>query len=726
MGLFSKKVVVSEETSELEQLSIDVKKLLGADNKVSELLDQYSVNKYINPFDTEENLIHFIRTVISNPKLKTRDFEKVFIEAGDIYRDIKKYGYTFDDTLIHFFEINGLYENNLISLEIMAAFEYVENYFSVMSMISKYDVAVNNMDETIRLILAISMLTPNDIELRSMLAYFFKTSSLTGDYHTSVDEFIDFAKKKAGVYDELDEKYLAKMELLVKRANDVIDRFKGEEQRISTMKGELTVLRSSVEKVIATFNDSLTNFDKKLALITEKYESNLEQSYLERYAALKNDYEALLEKLTQNAGLEARKIAKDAVSKIEKDAQALASVRDSYETSTSLSIEQLNEMKREATSEVRKGLEEIRNIIEGAGITSPEDLKKINELLKNVGNIPSSTETPTVITAPTIVHGDILAPGAAITSKEQGIPIPDVITSFDASIKFDKRYKEVMERKRRLEEQGFVFNNVIDDCLYFILANKPIYLFGPSGTGKNYFVKQLSEIFKIPYVNIGYIMEEYELIGGRTATGAYAPSNFYECWRNGYIAFCDELDNGVPQATVKLNGFMDNDNNATYNFPVIGFVERHPNFRIIAAGNTKGMGATRAHNVRQKIDEAIQQRFKYIKFDYDPKVESAILKDFPEWLEFINLFRKAVEDYWSCQEDDIQGQITTRDISDIRDYLVDKVFDPERILKYEFIEAKDSDYLSNISAYMKSHDSEVGDKGRKLVKQFSNLVRDHE
>lgn len=726
MGLFNKKVITTEEISELEQLKKDVKNILGAENKVSELLDQYSVNKYINPFDTEENLIHFIRTIINNPKLKNRDFELILKEAGDIYRDIKKYGYTFDDTLIHFFEINGLYENNMISLEIMAAFEYVENYFSVMSMITKYDVAINNMEETTRLILAVSMLTPNDIELRSMLAYFFKTSSLTGDYHTSVDEFIDFAKKKAGVYDELDEKYLAKMEVLVKRANDVIDRFKGEEQRISSLKGELTTLRSSVEKIIATFNDSLSKFDNKIALITQEYESNLEQSYLERYAALKNDYETLLEKLTQNAGLEARKIAKEAVSRLEKDAQALASVRDSYENTTTLSIEQLNEMKREATSEVKKGLEEIRKILEGTGITSEEDIKKVNELLKNVGTPTISSESPAILASPTIIQGDILAPGAAITSKDQGIPIPDIITSFDASIKFDKRFKEIMERKKRLEEKGIVFNNVIDDCLYFMLANKPIYLFGPSGTGKNYFVKQLSEIFKIPYVNIGYIMEEYELIGGRTATGAYAPSNFYECWRNGYIAFCDELDNGVPQATVKLNGFMDNDTDATYNFPVIGFVDRHPNFRIVAAGNTKGMGATRAHNVRQKIDEAIQQRFKYIKFDYDPKVENAILKDYPEWLEFINLFRKAVEDYWSCQEDDIQGQITTRDISDIRDYLQDKVFDVARILKYEFIEAKDSDYLSNVSAYMRSHDQDLGDKGRKLVKQFSTLVKDHE
>lgn len=723
MGLFSKKI--TEEVSEIDRLRVEVKVQVGPDSKIIDLLDQYSTNKYINIFDTEANLFAFIRTIISNPRLKKYDFNSIYEEAGVIYKDIKKAGYGFDDTLIHFFESNGLYEKGLISMEIMAAFEYVENYFSVMTMISKYDVAMNNMEETTRLILAISMLTPNDIELRSMLAYFFQTSALTGDYTTSIDDFISFAKKKAGVYDELDEKYLAKMEGLVKKASEVIGRYKGEEERINELMQELRTLRGNVEKLIASYDQSIKDFDKKVSGVTAKYEDQLDQTYLEKYAALKSDYDDLLARLINNVKNEARTIAREAVSKMEKDAAALAQVKATYESSTSLSLQQLETIKNEATAEVRKGLQDIKKIIEGTGISSEEDIKKIGDLLKNVGSV-TTQETPAILTAPTILTGDILAPGAAITSKDQGIAIPDVITSFDASIKFNKRFKEIMERKRRLEEKGYTFNNVVDDCIYFMLENKPLYLYGPSGSGKNYFVKQLAELFGIPYVNIGYIMEEYELVGGRTATGAYAPSNFYECWRNGYIAFCDELDNGVPQATIKLNGFMDNGDHATYNFPVIGFVDRHANFRLIAAGNTKGMGATRAHNVRQKLDESIQQRFKYVKFDYDPKVEAAILKDYPEWLEFINLFREAVSNYWACQEDDIQGQITTRDISDIRDYLVHGIFDARRIISYEFVEAKDSDYLSNVSEFMKKNDRGMGEKGRKLVKEFSSLVRSHE
>ncbi len=723
MGIFGRKT--PEEVSEIDRLRVDVKIQLGPDSVILDLLDQYSANKYINVFDTEENLIVFIRTIINNPRLRKYDFNTLYEEAGVIYKDIKKSGYTFNETLIHFFENNGLYEKGLISMEIMAAFEYVENYFSVMTMVSKYAVAMNNMEETTRLILAISMLTPNDIELRSMLAYFFQTSALTGNYTESIDAFISFAKKRAGVYDELDEKYLAKMELLVQRADEVIGRYQGEEEKITLMTQELRTLRGNVQKLIASYDESIKNFDTRISGVTSKYEDQLQQSYLDRYADLKKDYEDLLGRLTSNTKAEAQKLAREAVSKMESDARTLAQVRASYETSTSTSLSQLEEIKREATSEVKKGLEDIRKIIEGTGISSSEDIKKISDLLKNVGTVQVQ-ETPAIVTSPTILTGDILAPGAAITSKEEGIKIPDVITSFDATIKFNKRLDAIMEKKRSLEAKGTVFNKVIDDCIYFMVENKSIYLFGPSGTGKNYFVKQLSNLFGIPYVNIGYIMEEYELIGGRTATGAYAPSNFYECWRNGYIAFCDELDNGVPQATIKLNGFMDNDGHATYNFPVIGFVDRHPNFRLIAAGNTKGMGATRAHNVRTKLDESVQQRFKYIPFDYDPNVEKAILKNYPEWLEFINLFREAVKEYWACQEDDIQGQITTRDISDIRDYLVHGVFSPDKILKYEFIEAKDKDYLSTVSAYMKSNENQIGKEGKKLVKQFSSLVDNNE
>ena len=257
--------------------------------------------------------------------------------------------------------------------------------------------------------------------------------------------------------------------------------------------------------------------------------------------------------------------------------------------------------------------------------------------------------------------------------------------------------KAFPNRNKKIKEDFIAVN----DFTFTVPDGKLIGLLGPSGCGKTFMVKQIASILNMDFVDIGYINEEYDILGFQTATGAYSTPNFYRCYKYGKIAFCDELDNGNSRATVKLNSFLSNNKDASYNFPNGENVKRHNNFRIIAAGNTAGNGADANYNTREKIEESVQQRFMPVYVGYDNYVEGKILADYPEWYEFIVLFRDGTDNWGSMNDTAAAGIITTRDTAKIKRYLDNKSFDMGKILDYEFIQTKDMEYLAFLVSHMK-------------------------
>ena len=264
----------------------------------------------------------------------------------------------------------------------------------------------------------------------------------------------------------------------------------------------------------------------------------------------------------------------------------------------------------------------------------------------------------------------------------------------DETIPFYKRMEEALKRKEKMKREGMTFHKMFDDVLIAVMENANPYLIGPSGCGKTYMVQQIALILGIESIDIGYINEEYDILGFQTANGGYSRPNFYRCYKYGKIAFCDELDNGNSRATVKLNSFLSNTTNAHYAFPNGERVPRHPNFRIIGAGNTTGNGADVNYNTREKIEESVQQRFTPIFVGYDNNVEKSILGDYQGWFQFVELFRKATTKWSQFTHFSAAGIVTTRDVTRIRKYLDNRSFSREKIIEYEFVQTKEADYLA--------------------------------
>lgn len=697
----------NKELTELDKLKVIIDKHPNLSSENKKFLKKCDPKIY--NFGGEENFIALIYTLINNKKIREMDISKVLEDIQSIYSTFELSNYDFSNFL-KLFSPNGIYENKAFSLEIIGTFEYIHNYFIAMQMIIDNQIALQNFEETKRLITSLRMCATDDNDFISMLAHFLTNSNFAENYQELVDYETNLAKMHAGVYETLSDEFLAKMDALLNKGMSVFDEIKKEEKRIKDMHDELRLLRTYVEKEEATFDEIIKRANNNMERSADENISKLDRKYIDILAELRNDQTELSNKLVTTANTEAKKAALDAVSNLEKTATELADIKTKYNTD----LDTLGEIKEAATEEVNKGLKEIKDLISRLGVDENVDLSKLKDLLK--------MDNPSSIIVPSQTIVTPVQPGIIVPENPIEIKVPDVLPCFDESIAFKERYDIIMDRKAKLQSEGEVFNAAIDDCIYLILRNFYPYLYGPSGGGKNYFVKQLAKLFELPLIGISYVTDETDIVGGKTAHGAYSPSNFYNCWRNGYFGFANEFDNSIAQPAVKLGEYLDCEVGEKYSFSSMGMIERHPNFRLIAAGNTTGMGSNRVYNARQKFDESLQQRFVYVKFDFDEKVEKSILKDHMDWYNFAILFRNGLSDFWNCQEKDIQGQITTRDFRDIVTMLGDGILDTEKILQYEFIETKDADCLSHIREYIIEHYKGNNDNTKILIETYSTMV----
>ena len=333
-------------------------------------------------------------------------------------------------------------------------------------------------------------------------------------------------------------------------------------------------------------------------------------------------------------------------------------------------------------------------------------------------------EAPTVVTMQKVVAATentapvVAAAADVFVESEEIAPVTYLL---DESVPYQERYAEAMKRKALMESKGEHFHTMFDDVLCAVMENANPYLIGPSGCGKTFMIHQIQEILGLESIDIGYINEEYDILGFQTANGGYSRPNFYRCYKYGKIAFCDELDNGNSRATVKLNSFLSNNKDACYSFPNGENVKRHPNFRIVAAGNTTGNGADENYNSREKIEESVQQRFTPIFVNYDYAVEKTILAAYPAWFDFVVAFRNATNAWSKYSHSGAPGIITTRDTARIRRYLDNRSFPPSKIIEYEFIQTKEPEYLAFLAKEMNK--SEPANKDcKKLISFFNDRV----
>lgn len=214
--------------------------------------------------------------------------------------------------------------------------------------------------------------------------------------------------------------------------------------------------------------------------------------------------------------------------------------------------------------------------------------------------------------------------------------------------KIDARIKEVYgflpekhEIKTPTETRKIegTLHEKFDEVLQIVNLDIPVYLTGKAGTGKNVICKQVAEALGLDFYFTNAVTQEYKLTGFIDANGKYQETQFYKAFTKGGVFFLDEMDGSIPEVLIILNAAIAN---RYFDFP-IGKVEAHPNFRIIAAGNTLGTGADNNYTGRYCLDRASLDRFALVNIDYSPKIEKAMALNNMDLVNFAHAFRKATD-----------------------------------------------------------------------------------
>lgn len=195
-----------------------------------------------------------------------------------------------------------------------------------------------------------------------------------------------------------------------------------------------------------------------------------------------------------------------------------------------------------------------------------------------------------------------------------------------------------------IPETGDTFDEVTHEkfetvCKY-VMYNLPVMLVGPAGTGKNHLCKQVADFLKLDFYFANAVTQEHKLTGFIDANGVFHETQFYKAFKNGGLFMFDELDASDPEVLVTFNAALAN---GYFDFPT-GRVDAHENFRVVAAANTTGNGASYEYVGRNQIDAATLNRFGVIEIGYSEAIENSLSCD-NDLLDFIRAFRSACDEY---------------------------------------------------------------------------------
>jgi len=205
---------------------------------------------------------------------------------------------------------------------------------------------------------------------------------------------------------------------------------------------------------------------------------------------------------------------------------------------------------------------------------------------------------------------------------------------WDVSLGYDYGLDQAQVLPADLQQ---VVHAAFDPVAHAVAQDLPVYLYGPAGSGKNVLVEQVAQVLALDFYFMGCVTDEYKLSGFIDAGGTYHETEFYRAFKYGGIFFLDEFDASDPSVAVALNGAIAN---RYFAFPD-ETLRAHPDFRVVAAGNTLGTGRDAVYTGRMQLDAASLNRFVTIPVGYDPAIDSYCAQGDAQLLEFIYAYREA-------------------------------------------------------------------------------------
>ena len=246
----------------------------------------------------------------------------------------------------------------------------------------------------------------------------------------------------------------------------------------------------------------------------------------------------------------------------------------------------------------------------------------------------------------------------------------------ESAAKIDDLTAQVEELKNKPATSGTVINITIGDkkhthqtdrvlhpefeWVMFLLANRRhVYLHGPAGSGKTEMAIECAKSLGLDFEYQNQVILRPDVQGFVDANGTYHDTPITRAASKGKLLICDEIDGWSPNALLCLNGLL---SQGFIDIPNYGRINAHPDFYVVACGNTNGLGATALFNSRNKLCESDRDRFKFVEINYDAAVEKSIVGEHTDILDFIYDLRDI------CKETKITLTLGYRCIKDLADF----------------------------------------------------------
>lgn len=246
-----------------------------------------------------------------------------------------------------------------------------------------------------------------------------------------------------------------------------------------------------------------------------------------------------------------------------------------------------------------------------------------------------------------------------------------------------------------------------DEIADYIAEGQPVYMYGAAGCGKSHTAEQIASALNLDYYTQSQVLFAHDVKGYGDANGAYQETPFFKAFTKGGLFFIDEMDASAPEALVVLNTAIAN---RRYDFPIIGCVEAHPDFRIIAAGNTALTGADVEYTARSVQDASTINRFAFFEMQYEKNVEFNVMANGNEELyNFVVDLRNAIKTAG------IQLCVSYRQTSILASDLAQK-YGKAKALKRNVFGGRDTDEIRIIYGSLKNTNNVWAQAMRELIK----------
>ncbi|MDF1551967.1 MAG: AAA family ATPase [Deferrisomatales bacterium] len=169
-------------------------------------------------------------------------------------------------------------------------------------------------------------------------------------------------------------------------------------------------------------------------------------------------------------------------------------------------------------------------------------------------------------------------------------------------------------------------------------AGLHVMLVGSPGTGKTHACHAAASALGLSFhtTSVGAQTTKSDLLGFIDAHSKLVRTQFREAYEHGGVFLLDEIDAGNPNVLTVLNAALAN---GCCPFPD-GMVDRHADFRGVAAANTYGRGGDRLFVGRNQLDAASLDRFVVLDWDVDERLETALTGN-NDWCTYVQRMRKA-------------------------------------------------------------------------------------